>query len=340
MSELSFMGISPKGLASSLGLKGLSGSSTLRGPCPIHGGKGNNFALYNGDSGLGWTCHSHCGSGDALSLIARVNGLDCRSDFKRVLALASDLLGLVTMPELDPSGPPRAVERRASDTQSKALSAIVERLELSGDVLTYLRHRGGVVGDKEQFRPAYDLGLVTFEVERVADLFSSMADGFGNFARDFHTHPLVLPVTNSAGEIVAIQGRSINPETPKKWRFTSRGASSNGFFGGKDLKGTSDALTVVTEGAMDCLALRVAAPELTPVWGPFVAIGRAGASGGLSRRQAEMLENRRVLLAFDGDLAGREGAKSAAQKLRDVCRSVEILDLPEGSDLNEMARAS
>src|SRR5437016_5997046 len=50
-------------------------SDKLRGPCPIHEGKDNNFEV-DSKTGL-WFCHSQCGNGgDIIRLEMRLTGED------------------------------------------------------------------------------------------------------------------------------------------------------------------------------------------------------------------------------------------------------------------------
>jgi DNA primase len=44
-------------------------SHALRGKCPLHDGKGDNFALWPHEKPTVWTCHSSCGSGNAIKFI-------------------------------------------------------------------------------------------------------------------------------------------------------------------------------------------------------------------------------------------------------------------------------
>lgn len=63
-------------------LKPISGE--LRGPCPLHGGQGQNFAV-NPETGL-WHCFTQCqGGGDVFDFLMRKEG----SDFPEALAAAS-----------------------------------------------------------------------------------------------------------------------------------------------------------------------------------------------------------------------------------------------------------
>jgi DNA primase len=61
-------------------------SSRWRGPCPIHGGKGDNFVV-DPETGL-WFCHSQCGfGGDIFKLEAHLCGADFPTCKARVFSL-------------------------------------------------------------------------------------------------------------------------------------------------------------------------------------------------------------------------------------------------------------
>lgn len=59
------------------------------GPCPIEGGGKTRFRFDNKDGRGTWICN-HCGSGDGVELIARINGWDNREAFIR---LANEVRG-------------------------------------------------------------------------------------------------------------------------------------------------------------------------------------------------------------------------------------------------------
>jgi len=71
-----------------------------RGPCPIHGGKDDNFAV---DPTTGrWFCHSACArGGDILTLEEALTGADFRTAKEEVFRI----VGRLESPNSDPSGP-------------------------------------------------------------------------------------------------------------------------------------------------------------------------------------------------------------------------------------------
>ncbi len=354
--------LSPRALADLLGFRDLrERGQTVRGSCPLHHGDGDGFVIFPGDSGPAWTCHSSCGGGDALALIARAREIDPKADFARVLEVAAHLLGVssdaagsverraLTVAQLDEL----ERKRRAHAEERAVFATFVEAAPLGGERLHYLKWVRKCWNPRSQFLPASELGLGTYwpdTIDRVVAehgeevalrvLGSGDPKSLEKARLDFGRRPLILPATNSRGEVVAIQGRSIATNVDKRWRYTSRGSAAGGFFGGREL--AHDArLVVLAEGALDALTLRVQTDELTEAWGPFVAVGRPGAGGGLSAAQANDLRGRRVLIAFDGDEAGNTGARRAANALAKVgVREVRRLVVPPDSDLNDLARAT
>jgi len=59
---------------------------TRRAACPIHRGD-NRTAFSISRDGRWWTCWSHCGSGDALLLARKLNGLEFRGALQHCAAL-------------------------------------------------------------------------------------------------------------------------------------------------------------------------------------------------------------------------------------------------------------
>ena len=58
----------------------------LSATCPFHDDTNPSFSV-NRTHG-GWICFSGCGQGDLFDLVARVHGLNSRTDFKKVLEIA------------------------------------------------------------------------------------------------------------------------------------------------------------------------------------------------------------------------------------------------------------
>lgn len=59
----------------------------------------------------------------------------------------------------------------------------------------------------------------------------------------------------------------------------------------------------------------------------------AGASGAIKPVWLERFKNRHVIIAFDGDIAGRRAARRWYDKLKPVATAVRVASLPDGEDL-------
>ncbi len=75
--------------------------------CPVHKEREPSCSVSTGRDG---TIRVHCWScswtGDVLHLTAAVHGLDCRTDFRKVVAIAADLAGV--SPDQSPKGTARS----------------------------------------------------------------------------------------------------------------------------------------------------------------------------------------------------------------------------------------
>lgn len=330
----------------------------MRGPCPIHGGDSDAFAIYCREGELAWTCHSACGSGDAFALIAALHGLDTRRQFAEVLEVTAALVGfdsatvdVAKAQELAAARTRRLEQEQADrhrfdDEGATVFEALVRACPLGGEALNYIKLTRLCWTRTDQFRPAFELGLGFFWPDAwagtVALVGAEVAERHLQHAeRDFGARPLVMSVTDVSGRVVGVQGRSLDPACSKDRRFTGRGRLGAGFFGGRDLGPVDDRLVVLTEGCFDALSLRVGWRELQLAWGSHVVIGRAGAAGGLSREQAAQLAGRRVRLVFDGDEAGRRGRDAAVVRLREVgVRELSAVEMPRGTDVNSLGSAA
>ena len=85
----------PKAVAEKLGLKvEQSSGSYVLVRCPAHGENTASCSLHARDGTLAVRCHGCGWTGDVLTLVAQVHGLDVRREFREVLATAAELAGM------------------------------------------------------------------------------------------------------------------------------------------------------------------------------------------------------------------------------------------------------
>jgi len=140
---------------------------------------------------------------------------------------------------------------------------------------------------------------------------------------------LVVPFANPVGMALGFQARALDNDARVRWTGPSNPESGSwsriGFFSGDSswdpvviTEGPGDALTVCATG-YDAIAVR----------------GAGLASVELAEQIVSWVPNRTIILAGDGDRAGRSFSSSLAEYLADLGVTVKILDLPDGQDLTD-----
>jgi hypothetical protein len=88
------------------------------GKCPLHDDRSASMGVRVYRDGIGWRCFAGCGSGDVLSLVASMHGLDPRADFGRVLEIGERLAGIT--PGQAPKPKPRRCRPVTTDPVATA----------------------------------------------------------------------------------------------------------------------------------------------------------------------------------------------------------------------------
>lgn len=346
--------LGPARFAGLLGLMGgpvlREGDGSVRVPCPVHGGKDPNCKVFLGDDGIAFVCFSACGGkgGDALALVAAVEGLDVRSQFPAVLERAAELLNVDLEPRAPgsarrattaPRPPPRPAPAPTVDPEAERqheqrcamLAALWPTLELRGDALPYLAERGLAPGGRYDAATRLGVRWLPPGEDWLAPLRARWTDAeleaVGLTRARWAHHPLVFPLYDSRGRIGWMQGRTVAQTThDKRWTALKGDGASRCLFGAHELAARPDARVWLLEGPTDTLAATAYRPAV-------VAVGRQGA-GRLSPAQAAMLRGRHVFVAFDPDPAGNEGARACGLALQAVgARGFRLR--PDGKDVAE-----
>lgn len=291
--------------------------------CPVHNEKSPSCSVTFGkDRTLRWKCFACSASGDVLTLIAVVHGLNVSSDFVRVLELGADMAGIHVERERAPGPRPVPVRRpepvAAPDavddaTFAKIVAPLAHLGRLDGSstsasVCAYLDGRGLLQAAQADgwfaMAPtAGDLLCGVFGVELVARC--GLVDAQGKLKWPEHT--LAIPWRTPAGLVQTIQRRHLGEcEAKRRYVFpTGRGPAHP--YGIEHI--TRRGPLALVEGAMDVLAWRVGAPASrfeTP-------LGVPGVSGWKGDWDA-IVADRNVLIAYDDDDAGnREVSKLEAR---------------------------
>lgn len=131
---------------------------------------------------------------------------------------------------------------------------------------------------------------------------------------------IVIPYFNRHGELLTYKHRTAETKA-----MSAAGSALGGVLYGEWMDQLSRTV-VLTEGETDAWAADRAAGDLYSVLGIPTGVGA-------HPKQAAMLAGRSVLIAFDGDVAGRDGALRWHQALTQVGAGVRIVPVPDDTDL-------
>lgn len=335
----------PRGLCDALGL--LEGprswSRQARGllvRCPWHEERTPSCSVFvGGDGTVAVKCHGCGASGDALSLVAAVRGLDLRADFGAVLEEAAYLAGVrVSLPSTGYVARPAPAPRPAPDTLGadafgELADALLELCPVEGeaDAWSYLRRRGiAELARAERWAalPSSATGRAQVRDALVtrfgpdAWLRSGLAHADGPKAGEwlFGEHRLVIPwrAVGVQGAVVTLQRRLLRaPSSPSEPRYiVPRGRAASVPYGADlALEELGEGMELcIVEGAADTLAMRVLAARAGLC---RATVGLAGVEHW--RRCAKALcgavRGCVAVLALDADAAGERHVAELAEEL-------------------------
>ena len=156
-------------------------------------------------------------------------------------------------------------------------------------------------------------GSETYEALRALGVI--WTDEEGRHARELLAGCLVVPLRDLAGEVVSLYGRGIDDASGVRHLYLP--GPRRGLVNAA-CAATTDEL-ILTESVLDALSfLEAGIPNAIPLYG----------TNGWTPDHDALIEKhriRRVLLALDGDEAGRRASAALATKLRG--RGIEVLDV-------------
>lgn len=309
--------------------------------CPVHKERTPSCSVTTGDDGgVRFRCFGCGATGDALSLVAAVRGLDIKSDFPRVLEEAAALVGAH---HVAPEPAPRKSNPPPIDAAS--YSALATKLvELcpwpdEPDVYAYMKRRvlvaqgshAGLAALPPRDKQAALLEKLaeTFELDTIArsGLAPRDDDGQPNLSQFNHSeNRLVIPWRNLDGSIAVLQRRRLDDGKPK-YVFPP-GMRPLLPFGAERLRAHSaDRMIVFVEGALDVLALRLL--DSRDRLG-ILPLGLPGLEG-WRPEWARFARGHEVAIGFDADGPGQKKVEAVSDDLyRAGAKSVERMR-PKGA---------
>jgi DNA primase len=291
--------------------------------CPWHAERTPSCSVtLAGDGTIRVRCFACDATGDALSLVAAVRGLDLATQFDRVLDEAAELAGS--------DREPRRQKPELRHVEAAAYAALAARLcELcpwteDADGYAYVERRLLVISGSHAglavLPPRAEQAALlarlceTFELETLARAGLVKRDGAGKPDLAAFTHPenrLVIPWRGFDGSIAILQRRRLDDERSGKYVFPA-GMKPALPFGAERLR-ASDAGRTITwcEGALDVLALRTLderdGSNLLPLGIPGTSAWRTD--------WARYCCGRDVFVALDADESGDAAAERISADL-------------------------
>lgn len=287
------------------GAKPQTGGLVIR--CPFHDDRNASCSVVSYPNGIGVKCHACGAKGDVLALIAKVNGLDPRADFARVLQLGAELVEMVgpcvaanpvvtVRPEIHDAAK-RLLEQYPLASNPRA----VRYLEQRGLIEEASAARWGALPDD----PAALASLIAELGGQAVALGIANAKGKAKLAG----HVLLIPWYSRDGRIDTVQRRMLEPKGDPKYAMPA-GLGAREPYGVDRLGGAAHPLAIV-EGALDTLAYRKlcleAGIERDVVGVPGVTTWKG--------EWDSLVIGRDVIVAFDDDAAGNDGAAKISKRL-------------------------
>ena len=306
----------PTHVAEALGLE-RSRTERHKWRCPRHGG--TSLSLRRGHDGtLQARCFGCDFGGDALTLVAEVEGLNMRRDFRRVLACAGELAGIyvdVTRPERPAYRSPVRIARAAPPEPERTYPALDEVADLwsrgiapedDAEARAMLARRGLAVGP---------------DLARVLPLDATLPRWARHGGRSWTStgHRLILPVYDAEGIMRSVRAwRVVDGDSPK--RLPPVGYKAGGLvcaceFAVAMLRGTfAPRRVLILEGEPDFVSWATVRTE-----GKVLARIGVGAGSWTAEHAARVPDGAEVIVRTHRDPAGDCYAAEVARTLAGRC---------------------
>ena len=311
------------------------------GLCPFHREKTPSFNV-NDDEGF-YHCFGCGESGDAISYLRKTSGLNFIEAVRELASIAG-----MSMPEIGPidkAKQQRQLSLLACIDLAKSFFQSNLRVEQGKRAFDYLKQRG--LSDKiiNEFCLGYApySGLNQYlkgkecsdEISKLAGLISTSERDGKNY--DYFRDRVIFPIQNRKGQVIAFGARSMGNSQPKYLNSPdspsfSKKAMLYGWVQARERVKQNLPLLLV-EGYMDVIAVTASqkAAALSPL----------GTSLTTEQITLAWKMHDEPILCFDGDLAGKNAAAKAIEKILPILepgKTVRIATLPENKDPDELIR--
>lgn len=292
----------------------------LRANCPLHDDSTPSFYVKNDDSFYCYGCQS---GGDVFTLTQKLHDISFSEAVARVQAYA----GGASAPTIQPraSTPAKPTELLASD--QSLLEGVVahyhQKLKKDSNAQDYLAKRKIANEVAEKFEIGIASGYLSRSFHRQAERLQELGLINQKNADTFYRR-LTIPVRDSSGLVSQLYGRSLNQKN--KHRYLP--IAHQTIFHPDAL---SESKVILCESILDALTFHSHGIEHA------VAVYSAGGLKPDFVSQLTTSSVRKVMIAYDADTAGDQGAANAAERLRPRGIRSYRLRLRKGMDVNAVA---
>ena len=313
-----------------------AGPGRYSGLCPFHNETAPSFQVH-AERGF-FHCFGCKESGDVFSFLMKREGLQ----FLEAVHLLARRAG-IPIPERNPRRASRDEQLREANRKALAFYRKALRGESGKEALAYLRERGlsretiekyglgFAPGDWEGLGAALGRAGVSKSTLVEAGLAREGNRG-GHY--DFFRNRLIFPIFDSQSRVAGFAGRSLDGSEPKYVNSPDspiyRKRSVLYGFHHQRSAIRRERSAVLFEGYFDCLSAWQAG-----ITGAVAVCGTA-----LTPDHAKLLaaQAREVVLAFDGDEAGRRATRTSLPVLLEAQLAVRVVPIAPGSDPDEVLR--
>jgi DNA primase len=310
--------------------------SSFKARCPFHNEKTPSFFV--SPSRQSFYCFGCGAKGDIFSFTEQVEGLS----FREALLYLAEKAGIEIQYE---KGESKSQKDKIFDALEDATMFFENKLVENKEAKRYLESRGVTAESVQRWRigyaPAEWRSVSSFleehghskDVILKAGLVKTSEMSPDKKPYDVFRDRIVFPMFDVGGRVIAFSGRVLSKDIEPKYLNspdTTLFTKSNVLYGLDKAKESirKKNYVVLVEGQIDLVLSHQAGVDNT-----VAASGTAFTGAHLGR-----LKNfsSRIILAFDGDIAGEKAAKRASALALSLELEVKIADMPEGKDPAEI----
>lgn len=314
--------------------------ANLQGLCPFHSEKTPSFTVFTATQS--YYCFGCGAGGDVINFIRNVENLDYRSAVEFLARRAG-----ITLPE-DSAGDKSRMAKRTRILAMNKAAAIYFRNrlwdgKLGAAALSYLTNRGLQSAVIKRFGLGYsppEFEGLTNHLKALGFTEDEMVTGFlcGRSKKtgrlyDYFRNRIIFPIIDVSGNVIAFGGRVMDSSLPKYLNTSDTPAfsKSRSLFALNYAKNHCAEELILCEGYMDVIALHAAGFE-----NAVATLGTA-----ITPEQSRLMSRytKKVIIAYDGDDAGKRAAAKATELLNAVGLEVRILRLSGAKDPDEYIKA-